>query len=72
MRTKIIDEHSISCVPEDADDLIALRRVIKKGDKIVGETVRVVKKEKEFANHEEIEKRLSRNKMKKQLFSFFS
>ena len=49
MRTKIIDENSISCVPEDSDDLIALRRVIKKGDKIVGETVRVVKQEKDFA-----------------------
>ena len=49
MRTKIIDENSISCVPEDSDDLITLRRVIKKGDKIIGETVRVVKQEKDFA-----------------------
>ena len=49
MRTKIIDENSISCVPEDSDDLIALRRVIKNGDKIVGETVRVIKQEKDFA-----------------------
>ena len=49
MRTKIIDENSISCVPEDSDDLIALRMVIKKGDKIVGETVRVIKQEKDFA-----------------------
>ncbi len=49
MITKIIDENSISCVPEDSDDLIILRRVIKKGDKIVGETVRVVKQEKDFA-----------------------
>ena len=49
MRTKIIDENSISCVPEDSDDLIALRRVIKKGDKIIGETVRVIKQEKDFA-----------------------
>ena len=49
MRTKIIDENSISCIPEDSDDLIALRRVIKKGDKIVGETIRVIKQEKEFA-----------------------
>jgi len=45
MITKIIDENSISCVPEDSDDLIILRRVIKKGDKIIGETVRVVKQE---------------------------
>ena len=46
MLTKIIDENSVSCVPEDSDDLIILRRVIKKGDKIIGETVRVVKQEK--------------------------
>ena len=49
MRTKIIDENSISCIPEDSDDLIALRRVIKKGDKIIGETVRVIKQDKDFA-----------------------
>jgi len=49
MLTKIIDENSISCIPEDSDDLIILRRVIKKGDKIIGETVRVVKQEKDFA-----------------------
>ena len=49
MITKIIDENSISCVPEDSDDLIILRRVIKSGDKIVGETIRVVKQEKDFA-----------------------
>ena len=49
MITKIIDENSVSCIPEDSDDLIILRRVIKKGDKIIGETVRVVKQEKDFA-----------------------
>ena len=35
MRTKIIDENSISCVPEDSDDLITLRRVIKKVIKLL-------------------------------------
>jgi len=49
MITKIIDENSISCVPEDSDYLIILRRVIKKGDKIIGETIRVIKQEKDFA-----------------------
>ena len=49
MRTKIIDNNSISCIPEDSDDLIILRRIIKKGDRIVGETVRVIKQEKDFA-----------------------
>jgi len=49
MITKIIDENSVSCIPEDSDDLIILRRVIKKGDKIIGETVRAVKQEIDFA-----------------------
>ena len=35
MITKIIDENSVSCIPEDSDDLIILRRIIKKGDKII-------------------------------------
>ena len=39
MITKIIDNNSISCMPEDSDDLIILRRIIKRGDRIVGETV---------------------------------
>ena len=49
MLTKIIDENSVSCMPEDSDDLLILRRVIRNGDKIVGETVRVIKQEKDFA-----------------------
>ena len=49
MLTKIIDENSVSCTPEDSDDLITLRRVIKNGDRIIGETVRVIKQEKDFA-----------------------
>nr|AIF21693.1 eRF1 domain-containing 1 protein (PELO, DOM34, pelA) [uncultured marine thaumarchaeote SAT1000_06_A02] len=49
MLTKTIDENSISCIPEDSDDLVSLRRIIKKGDKVVGETVRVIKQEKDFA-----------------------
>ena len=34
MITKIIDENSISVIPEDSDDLLNLRRIIKKDDKI--------------------------------------
>ena len=49
MITKIVDNDSISCIPEDSDDLIILRRIIKKGDRIVGETVRVIKQQKDFA-----------------------
>ena len=49
MLTKTVDENSISCIPEDSDDLVSLRRIIKKGDRVVGETVRVIKQEKDFA-----------------------
>ena len=49
MISKIIDDNTISYIPEDSDDLIILRRIIKKGDRVVGETVRVIKQEKEFA-----------------------
>ena len=49
MISKIIDDNVISLMPEDSDDLITLRRIIKKGDRIVGETLRVIKQEKDFA-----------------------
>ena len=43
MISKIIDDNVISFMPEDSDDLITLRRIIKKGDRIVGETLRGIK-----------------------------
>ncbi len=49
MITKIIDENSISVIPEDPDDLFNLRRIIKEGDTIVGDTTRVIKQEKDYA-----------------------
>ena len=49
MITKIIDENSISFIPEESDDLLTLRRIIKTGDKIVGTTTRVIKQDKEYA-----------------------
>ncbi len=49
MITKIIDENSISVIPEDSDDLFNLRRIIKEGDTIVGDTTRVIKQEKDFS-----------------------
>ena len=49
MITKIIDENSISVIPEDSDDLLNLRRIIKEGDRVVGDTTRVIKLEKEYA-----------------------
>ncbi len=49
MITKIIDDHSVALIPEEADDLLTIRRVIKKGDRIVGDTTRVIKQEKEYS-----------------------
>ena len=48
MITKIIDENSISVIPEDSDDLFNLRRIIKEGDTVIGDTTRVIKQDKDF------------------------
>ena len=49
MITKVIDENSISVNSEDADDLLNLRRIIRKDDKIIGDTTRVIKQEKDYS-----------------------
>ena len=49
MITKILDEHSVVLIPEEPDDLITLRRIIKKGDRIVGDTTRIIKLEKDYS-----------------------
>lgn len=49
MITKIIDENSISVMPEDSDDLLNLRRIIKENDKVIGDTTRVLKQEKDYS-----------------------
>ena len=49
MITKIIDENSIAVMPEDSDDLLNLRRIIKEGDRVVGDTTRAIKIEKDYA-----------------------
>jgi len=49
MITKIIDESSISVIPEDSDDLLNLRRIIKEDDKVIGDTTRVLKQDKDYA-----------------------
>ncbi len=49
MITKIIDENSISIIPEDSDDLLNLRRIIKEDDKIIGDTTRVLKQDKDYS-----------------------
>jgi protein pelota len=49
MITKIIDENSISVMPEDSDDLLNLRRIIKENDKVIGDTTRVLKQDKDYS-----------------------
>ncbi len=49
MITKVIDENSISVIPEDSDDLLNLRRIIKENDKIIGDTTRVLKQDKDYS-----------------------
>ena len=49
MITKTIDENSISVIPEDSEDLLNLRRIIKKDDKVIGDTTRVLKQDKDYA-----------------------
>ncbi|MDH3361139.1 MAG: mRNA surveillance protein Pelota [Nitrosopumilus sp.] len=49
MITKIIDDNSISVIPEDSEDLLNLRRIIKENDKVIGDTTRVLKQEKDYS-----------------------
>lgn len=49
MITKQIDENSISVIAEDSDDLLNLRRIIKVGDRLVGDTSRVIKQDKDYS-----------------------
>jgi len=49
MISKVIDNNSVSVIPEDSDDLLTLRRIVKKGDRIIGDTTRVIKQEKDFS-----------------------
>ena len=56
MITKTIDDNSISVIPEDSDDLLTLRRVIKKDDRLIGDTTRVIKQDKEYSRPDRGEK----------------
>lgn len=49
MIIKKIDDNTVALVPEESDDLFTLRRVIGRGDMIIGDTSRAVKQEKEFS-----------------------
>ncbi len=49
MIIKKIEDNTVALIPEESDDLFTLRRVINKGDRIIGDTSRAVKQEKEFS-----------------------
>ena len=49
MITKTIDENSISVIPEDSEDLLNLRRIIKENDRVIGDTTRVLKQDKDYS-----------------------
>ena len=49
MITKIIGENSISVKAEDSDDLLNLRRIIKKDDRVIGDTTRVLKQDRDYS-----------------------
>ena len=49
MISKVIDDNSVSVILEDSDDLLTLRRIVKKVDRIIGDTTRVIKQEKDFS-----------------------
>ena len=44
-----IGDSTVAAAPEEADDLLALRRVIARGDRIVSDTTRVIKQDREYS-----------------------
>lgn len=46
---RVIDDNTVSIIAEDADDLLSLRRVIKLGDKVIGDTTRVIRQDREYS-----------------------
>ena len=52
MIAKIIGDDSVSVSPEDADDLLSLRRVIRGGDRVEGSTTRVLKRKQQGDGNE--------------------
>ena len=49
MIAKTVDECTVAVIAEDADDLLSLRRLIRAGDRITGETTRVIKRDREYS-----------------------
>ena len=49
MLTKRISDEAVAVTAEEPDDLLALRRVVAAGDRVVSETTRVIKLDREYA-----------------------
>ncbi|MBI5696950.1 MAG: pelota family protein [Thaumarchaeota archaeon] len=49
MITKIIDDSTVSFLVEEPDDLLTLRRIIKRQDRIISDTTRVIKQDKDYS-----------------------
>ncbi|MDE1764154.1 MAG: pelota family protein [Thaumarchaeota archaeon] len=49
MITKKIDDSMVALIPEESDDLFTLRRIMQKGDRIIGDTTRVIKQDRDFS-----------------------
>lgn len=47
--SRAVDDRAYTVQPEEADDLLAVRRVLEAGDLVSGVTSRVVKREREYA-----------------------
>lgn len=47
--SKIVGDDSFSVVPEDSDDLLLLRRVMRIGDRVAGDTTRVIKQDRDYS-----------------------
>lgn len=49
MITKSIDEGAVAVMPEDSNDLLSLRRILEAGDRVAGDTTRVVKPDRDYS-----------------------
>lgn len=49
MKTRKIDADSVAVIPQDSDDIMILRRVIDRGDRVSGHTHWVLKQDREYS-----------------------
>lgn len=49
MKTRKIDADSVAVIPQDSDDIMTLRRIISRGDKVSGHAHWVLKQDREYS-----------------------